>query len=472
VDWIVRQSWSDGTVGATGGSYEGTAAEFLMINRHPDVKALAPLFSLYDTYTDIAFPGGIHLEWFTRVWQDATRSMDLNRPGEFYWWAEFVTSGVKPVDADFDRSLLKAAVKDHGANYLVHQEAMQLTFRDDTSAGGMYTDRFSPHSYIEDARASGAAIYNYSGWFDGAYPHAAIKRFLTVRNPGSKLVLGPWDHGGDDHVRPFGEPVKARFDHLAELGRFFDNYLKGIDTGIADEPPVHYYTMAEDAWKSADSWPPEAQVTSFYMAEGNALSTAPPQDTAAFDTYTVDLTAGTGQISRWNCLIDEVAVNYPDRREQDEKLLIYTSAPLDADTEVTGHPIVTLQVVSTEQDGEFFVYLEDVDPQGRVNYVTEGMLRAIHRKLSDREPPYRTPVPYRTFKREDALPLVPGEVAELTFDLLPVSYLFRKGHGMRVAIAGADADHFRILPGEPPTLQVHRSAAHASRIDLPVVPRQ
>jgi uncharacterized protein len=98
-------------------------------------------------------------------------------------------------------------------------------------------------------------------------------------------------------------------------------------------------------------------------------------------------------------------------------------------------------------------------------------LRAIHRGLSDASPPYRQVVPYRTFKRSDARPLVPGEITELVFDLLPTSYLFQPGHHIRIAIAGADESHFAVLPGAPPIVQVHRDRLHASRIDLPVIRR-
>ena len=126
---------------------------------------------------------------------------------------------------------------------------------------------------------------------------------------------------------------------------------------------------------------------------------------------------------------------------------------------------------STATDGAFFVYLEDVDEQGHVEYVTEGQLRAIHRKLSVQQPPYVTLVPYRTFNRADAMPLVPGEVAELTFDLLPTSYVFKKNHAIRVALAGADKDHFAIVPDEPPTLTFYRTAACPCHIDLPTMPK-
>lgn len=91
--------------------------------------------------------------------------------------------------------------------------------------------------------------------------------------------------------------------------------------------------------------------------------------------------------------------------------------------------------------------------------------------VSDQPPPYKLVVPYRTFKRADAVPLVPGQVAELTFDLLPTSYLFKKGHSIRVALAGADKDHFIIPAGEPPMVQFYRDRIHSSRIMLPVIPR-
>ncbi len=140
--------------------------------------------------------------------------------------------------------------------------------------------------------------------------------------------------------------------------------------------------------------------------------------------------------------------------------------------DVTGHPVVTLFVASTATDGQFFVYLEEVDEAGLVHYVTEGQLRALHRKLSTGRPPYNTVVPSRTFLRRDAKALVPEQITQLTFDLFPTSYLFRKGRRVRVAIAGADKDHFDPLAGPPPTVQFYRGGAYRSRIDLPLIPRR
>jgi uncharacterized protein len=491
VDWIVRQPWSSGKVGALGNSYNGTAAEFLLVNRHPAVRVIAPCFAIFDVYTDIAFPGGIHAAWFTKTWGRYNDALDRNAPHEIAgWWVKLLLTGVQPVQGDRGRSLRAAAIAEHRDNYDVHEQALSLTFRDDVAPSDPYhrqrgtgseligtpidesgsINLISPHNYRHDVEASGAAIYSYSGWFDGAYPHSAIRRFLTIRTAGSRLILGPWNHTGASHIDPLRNPAKPIFDHDGELLRFFDHHLRGSDTGIGSEPPVHYFTMVEDRWKSADTWPPPAAPLSYYLAPNRELSLDPPDSESNADEYRVDQTVGTGEHSRWRSQVGiDGSVRYPDRKAQDEKLLTYTSPPLDHPVEVTGHPVITLFVTSTESDGFFFVYLEDVDARGRVAYVTEGELRAIHRRLSHAPPPYRCVVPYRTFERSDAQPLIAGEIAELKFDLLPTSYLFQQGHHIRVAIAGADASHFAVLPGGPPTVRVYRSRLHPSRIDLPVI---
>lgn len=471
VDWIVSQIWSNGKVGATGISYDGTAAEFLLVTKHPAVKAVAPLFSLFDVYADIAFPGGVHLSWFTENWGRANQILDRNMlPPGFEQYKSLVT-GVRPVDEDHDGSLLAGAIRDHSANWDVHREALTIIFRDDPSASKIISsvDVFSPHSYLNEIQASGAAVYSFSGWFDGAYQHAAIKRYLSLPNAHSRLIIGPWNHGGDEDISPFSAGP-SRFDWSGELLKFFDYYLKGIDTGITKEKRIHYYTMGEEKWKESDSWVPTSVSTSYYFNSDNTLSTDKPGTAKAADAYQVDNTAGTGNLTRWDSLLGASIIKaYPDRAERDRKLLCYTSAALQDDTEVTGHPNITLYISSDSTDGNFFVYLEDVDEKGYVTYVTEGVLRATHRKLSDKPPPYRDAVPYRTFKRADSMPLVPNEIIALTFDLLPTSYVFRKGNRIRIALAGADRDHFAVMSGRAPKVQFYRDNAHASHIDLPVI---
>ena len=161
---------------------------------------------------------------------------------------------------------------------------------------------------------------------------------------------------------------------------------------------------------------------------------------------------------------------FPDRREEDKKLLVYDTPPLEKETEITGHPIVHLSVRLNTTDGQFFVYLETIDPDGRVRMLTEGQLRGLHRKVSGDTSPYKMFGPYHSLKEKDAMPLVPGEVAEITFDLFPISVLLKKGQRIRLAIAGADADVFELISGcESPEITVERNRLYASYIDLPTI---
>ncbi len=457
VEWIVQQPWSNGKVGSLGISYSGASAELLLVNQHPAVKAVAPMFSGFDLYPEIIYPGGIHLSWFTKTWYHITKNLDRNTLPFGSWLGALAIQGVHPVDVDRDERLLDQAIAAHAFNWNPHKEALGIIFRDDAPSSSPVPniDALGPVWYHEKIDSSGAAMYSYTGWFDGGYQHAAIRRHLT--NPNNKLIIGPWDHGGRRRISPYSiGPVQ--FDHAGELLKFFDYHLKGIQTGINREKPIHYFTMGEEQWKSTTSWPPTATPVTLHLAPNFELREEPPADEHTQDIYKVDPTAGTGRESRWHTLVG-LPINdpYPDRIEQDKKLLVYTSPPLEDDWEVTGHPSVTLYFNISGKDATVFAYLEDVNEEGTVSYVTEGMLRAIHRKLSQTPAPYRDPVPYRTYLQADSQPIIPGKVTTLTFNLLPTSYLFKKGHRIRLAIAGSDRDHFRPLPGLLPLFRVIRN---------------
>ena len=477
VDWIIKQPWSNGKIGTYGTSYTGTTAEFLLVNKHPSVLAAAIRFSLFDAYDDIAFPGGIHSKWFTKAWGHFNGILDRNQWSEFGFFPSLAVKGVNPVDTDLDHILLNQASKQHLKNYDVHQEALGITYRDDISPSKFGTvDDFSPFKYTQQIRESGAHIYSYGGWFDCGYVHSVIKRYLTLKDTQRiRLLIGPWDHGGGRQISYWSKSRKPKFNRNQEILRFFDYYIKGTKNGFGDEKPVRYYTMGEEKWKWADDWPLEnQQKVRFYFSTGKRLSVNKPVETVSVDTYQVDYSTGTGQTTRWHSALnlDGNFIEYPNRKEADRKLLVYNSPPLEADMEVTGHPVVRLYVSSTESDGHFFVYLEDITPQGEVVYVTEGQLRALHRKISGEKRPYADVVPYHSYLRKDGQLMKKGEIAELIFDLLPTSYLFKKGHSIRIAVAGADKDLFPLMKSDPPPiLTIHRNEKFASAIDLPVIPR-
>lgn len=511
VDWIVAQPWSSGRVGSLGISYDGTSAEMLLVNRHPAVRAVAPQFSLHDVYTDVAFPGGVHLAWFTEQWARYNGALDRNDYGEamaiplramarvastsplptlrerplaalgridprrFARVARRVVNatvrGVRHVEKRGDGAPDAEQLALRSDNLDVHAGALRLTYRDDTGVHPDYPDRtvdsFSPHAFASELAGSGAAIYSYSGWRDGAYPHAAVKRWLGVRNAGSRLTLGPWAHTGRLQIHAFGLGEPTAFDHAAELLDFFDEHLKDVPSR-GDGANVHYFSMGDESWRSASSWPPPGvRQRALHLAPGRRLDANAPTQTAARDEHRADASIGTGERSRWRSLLSLVPGDYPDRRARDEALLVYETTPLDDRVEIAGHPTVTLWMEwSHPEEAAVFAYLEDVSPDGRVCYVTEGQLRAIHRKVVARGET-DSPVPQHTFRRGDGAPLGAGEPVEMAFDLLPIAYLWKPRHRIRLAIAAADADHFsRHRPSG--TFFVHRSAARPSRLVLPL----
>lgn len=127
--------------------------------------------------------------------------------------------------------------------------------------------------------------------------------------------------------------------------------------------------------------------------------------------------------------------------------------------------------ISTHTDGAFHVYLEDVAPDGRVTYLMEGLLRAIHRKVRDpKTAPYVPLGVYHSLWKVDVQPLTPGEVAEISITLLPISVLIFVGHRIRLAIAGHDAALKTRYPLEGiPELHFQRNAAQVSYLQLPVM---
>jgi putative CocE/NonD family hydrolase len=467
VNWIVTQPWSDGQVGAYGVSYSGTAAELLLTTMPPAVKAAAFLSSPYDVYLEGSMPGGILWRAFNRQWSDANDVLDRNQLGGLASWRTlFAVKGVRPVDSDTDGKMLHAAVAEHAKNHHLFEELQRVTFRDDR-IGAYSFDELSPSSFREKAVATRVPIYNLGGWFEMSAASAAVDRFHSVPNPGSRLTLGPWTHQRVE-ISPGRERRAQRFYEKWDVLRFFDYHLKGIRRPL-DPNPVHYWTLVEEKWKSSATWPPAGvRDVEYYFAANHALSNREPVE-AGDDSYRVRTDVGRGIYTRWDPSSVDGGLGYIRTDPGDAQLLVYDSSPLGDATEVTGDPELTLWLTSSAGDGQFFVYLEDVDADGRINYVTEGLLRALDLAVSQGPFPYAAPGAWHSFRRADARPLIPGEAAEVKINLMPVSYLFRPGHRIRMALAGADKDHFDPLPGPPPEWRILRDRAHPSRVRLPMM---
>lgn len=430
-EWLAHQPWSTGKVGIYGCSNTGDAAMHALTMRPPSLAAVfAGCFSWnkYDAFRR----GGIFAQWGT----GPTRKIEDD-------------IALSPVDGDEDKMLLRQAAEEHLKSTPLFEMWKQLPYRDSWSP--LVMSRFwsegSSASYQGQIRASGVPLYIQGGWRD----ELRDQGFTAHRNiPGSRVVMGPWKHCDSDE-----------FALLDEMLRFFDTHLKGKDTGLADDAPIHYYTFNAapgTEWRATTQWPLPGTSTQRWYLAGQRLTTRqvnakPARFTARYDVNCPD--AGTGSRVQ-PCHVPGSGVSI-------------SGAPLDRATQVTGHPVVDLWIRSTGSDANVFAYLEDVAPDGTVQVVTEGRLKASLR--NEAQAPWALPadIPWHRAYKEDAAALVPGEAAKLSFDMMPTSWIFRPGHRIQITITGSDhRERARDLE-TPPAISVLMDRAHPSSIALPVV---
>lgn len=464
LNWIAAQPWCDGNIGMFGASMVAMAQYAAASAGNPHLKAIFPCSSGFDLYDAVVYPGGVLCTGFGRMFSGSTGVLERM---------------IVPVDSDEDGTILAEILRQRAELTLsgMSQGGFRLTpFRDSDNPhpkGNKMWEDGGLYPLLDRVNRSGVAIYNSSGWGD-LFARDVLLWHANLTTP-RRIHMRPWFHVDLNKDGP-------DLDFGAEVHRWFDYWLKGVDNGIMDEPPFRYRVVGapeESAWRVADRWPlPDQRMTPFYLAAGRTgtvgsvndgfLVPAIPSEDGTADSYVVDYSTSSGVQSRWCAVVGPA--NYADRRLNGEKALTYTTSPLEADVEVTGHPVVHLWIATDAPDLDVFVHLEEVDPRGRSTYVTEGNLRASHRSLG--EAPYdKIGLPYhRSFER-DLAALPPGEPVELVFDLLPISRLFRRANRIRVVVTCADADNFETPVLDPaPELRLLREEAHASRIELPIIP--
>jgi len=475
-EWLAAQPWSTGKIGMFGISYQGMTQLLAASAGPPHLTAIMPDMVMFDLYS-FARPGGVFQDNFITDWSGIVKMLDSIVPAV-------------PVDEDLDRKLLVQAVAEHKKNiYPIDMTAKGL-FRDDIyhpTNSRLYLDQ-GPQSYLGGIRERGSKIgvYLVAGWFD-MWPRDMLTWFNNLTNP-RKIILLPWPHAHDyvagwkDFILPLAGYV-PKFDYAAEQVRWYDYWLKGIDNGIMSEPPIHYFRVGApeaDAWRDAEKWPlPQEKPTPYYLEAGPSgsvrsandglLAEKAPGGDSGWDDYVIDYSTSTGTATRWHNGRGG-NFNYADMAPNDGKGLTYTTPPLKTAVEVTGHPIVHLWVASTADDGDFFAYLEEVDEKGYSHYLTEGVLRASHRKLDT--PPFSyMGLPYHRSFAEDAALLPKGQPDELVFDLHPTSNIFDAGHRIRLTITCADQTSFDTPVLSPaPKVSFYRNARAASYVQLPVIP--
>ena len=475
MDWIVAQPWSNGNIGTTGVSYVGTTAELIIANQHPAHKAAIPRSAIFDLYEDISFPGGLRQGAFVKVWGETTAALDRNDIGFVSKKAKRFVRGVNPVQGDKKRALLTAYLENHKENYQVYQDMLTIDYRDDLHKRLQNPiDNYSVHSRLPAISTAKTAIYRMGGYYDGALGSSVIKGLLNTPNT-ERVLIGPWDHGPHDYASPFATYEHKQFDVLAEMLRFFDYHLKGIDNGIQNEPKINYFTIGKETWDTASVWPPrDAKSVSFQLSDSSLVSSkekgaTPITDLARHLKINYDFTTGGG--ARWNSLTPlfrgEKFTNYLNWKAKTASCLSYYSQPLENGFTITGEPVFTLNLSSDAADGAVLVFLEEVKPDGSVYYITEGQLRLIHRKVES-EPLYKRNGPSHSYKQADSQPMPLNTPQVLQITGLPISYYVTKGSKLRLSVAGSDKGHSDEVKSKP---GVYTIFSAQSSLVLPVTNR-
>ncbi len=305
---------------------------------------------------------------------------------------------------------------------------------------------------------------------DAGTSEAALARFRSAPGVPMEVWITANNHGGDVGGDPFLAPQAA--PQPSEEAQFASmrDFAERLRRGETIERVVNYYVLGAQEFRRTHVWPPAGVAERlFYLSDGGVLTERPGRNSVA--RYDVDLEATTGTNTRWSTQLGAPPA-YPDRAAADRTLLVYDSAPMPQDMEIAGAPVIMLYVSAETDDPAFFIYLEDVAPDGRVTYLTEGMLRAIHRRPADPAAlPYDPgPAPH-SFLRSDAMAVVPGEVMEVRFALFSTAALVRAGHRLRVAIAGADTSLFHVYShGAPEVFRVRQGGRTPSTITVPMRP--
>ncbi|MBJ88954.1 MAG: hypothetical protein CMO98_03755 [Woeseia sp.] len=495
IEWLASRPWSNGNIGMSGRSYPGMTQYQAATQNPPSLKAIFAEMAGPSGY-DFIYRGGAFKKDFIDMWGSSTKSLDLA-----------IHQMPARVDADIDGSLRDQAVAEHKNNLwaqsLIQPGSHLRNFGITREGGGRWSwDQVTTidSGNIDIISDSGIGIYHLAGWYDiyttqQAWFYAELERHVS-----QKMMIGPWMHSGG-----YGGKV-----HLAEILRWYDYWLKGIENGVLDEPPVHYYTMrgnhttpenaatvaptldeatAEDgsAWEATSVWPPKATKVRFWLDQGSSgtvtsindgvLSYVAPVEVGS-NKYKVDYTSTVGKFSRWmngyggrrNDI--ENSTYLDERTKENQKGLTYTSDPLDEEMQLVGYPTMHMRVESSHDDGDFFVYLEEIDSAGKSHYITEGVLRGSHRKTS--QAPFENfGLPFHRSYEEDLAPMQAGQPVDLAFDLMGTAITLDAGHRIRVTITGADANNFALYPDptgkDAPIIEVFTGSHSGSYVDLPTL---
>ncbi len=419
IDWLSKQAWSNGHVGMFGISWGGFNSIQMAARNPPALKAIVAIDATEDLFQDdVHYMDGImHLD----SWE-MSMDLDNSRPGA----------------PDY-------RLDDDNFRNRFDTEPWMLTYKL-RQRDGPFWDRASVRDRYGDIRVPSFLI---GGWYDG-YRDSIPRMLEHVKNAPVKAIVGAWNHTWPNE--PYPEPG---MEWRREAVRWFDQWLKGEDTGILEEPrfavyvrnwhpPGPYLEHAPGSWRYEDGWPiRRIQDRVLYPQANHTLSADAPPATTHQLRYipSIGVEAG-GPVMWWG----DVA---HDQRGTDAFSLVYDSDPLTEDLEILGLPHAALTVAANATRANWFARVSDVAPDGTVTQVAGAGMNGTHRE-SAREP----------------RAIVPGEPFALDIEMHFTSWVFPKGHRIRLAVNNAQWPMLWPTP-EPMTT---RLLLGPSRLTLPVVP--
>jgi putative CocE/NonD family hydrolase len=498
VEWAARLPWSNGRVGTTGQSYLGLTQYMIACNdpMPPSLQVMAPVSASSDYHASWIFHTGGASMWGWIVPYAIFKGLNTlrrkNRNDLFEKMKEYVEGGEFPLLRQ-TRFGLNAftPLTDQWYRHLPIKDWIELLretapyFADHIAHAddGEYWYRANVNRH---AASVSVPMLHVTSWYDifgeGAQnAYRSIKtqsRFQKARD-GQRLIIGPWGH-----LLPYTVPSSrgtgdidfgpaALIDLSETLARWFDYWLKDVDNGVMDEPPVTIFTLGENKWRSLPDWPPPnvRQIPYYLHSQRGAnsvrgdgvLSTAPPDEENA-DRFVYDPDNPVPSLGGANLAID---MGVQDQRPVEERddVLVYTSEPLEQPLEITGPVSVVLWASSSAVDTDFTAKLVDVHPDGYAQNLLDGIIRARYRESASHPRLMEAGRPYK-----------------FTIDLWATSNLFLRGHRIRLEISSSNFPRFdrnlntgeafgEGVKGIAARQTVYHERAMASHVLLPVMPR-
>jgi putative CocE/NonD family hydrolase len=472
IAWVRTLPYADGKVGMWGGSYLATT-QLLAATLQPDgLVALFPSSS-YSSRYDMVFQGGAFYLNDGLGW-NLGQAIDVRRRT---YAPQADRDGPIGLDADERRTLRErwlwhVPLKSMDALELRRFAPGYIEMLEHPTYDAFWEtfDIAAKHSRFE------APAHHLTGWYDTLLT-GTLKNYSGLRARAAndtarryqRLVVGPWTHAGptmsSTTIGDVDYGPAAGMDAHALQERWFDAWLRA---GAQHEPPaafdgapVRIFVMGDNKWRDEQEWPlARAKLTAFYLHSGGSANTldgdgslsltAPAAETRDEFSYDPWDPVQTGAIGGYSRIPSD---QRPTEKRRD--VLVYSSAPLERDLEVTGPLSVTLWVATSAPATDFTAKLVDVHPDGTARAINDGILRGR---------------------------FVPGQTTEIAIDMGATSNVFHAGHRIRLDITSSNFPRFDRNPntgeafGEATQLRraaqaVYHDTAHASRLMLPVIPR-